>query len=83
MPYDTAKPSRTPHGVRELKRYFLCHEYGDESRRTPHGVRELKHSTAERQRIYKRRTPHGVRELKLLKKQVLRTGQMSHPARGA
>ena len=58
-------PSRTPHGVRELKRVVLCAHSAGRQRRTPHGVRELKLDLGKFEDMSAGRTPHGVRELKL------------------
>ena len=56
-------PSRTPPGVRELKRLDNMLKQ-DDFGRTPPGVRELKLMTPKRSRPGTRRTPPGVRELK-------------------
>ena len=77
-----ARPCRTPHGVRELKRRHHTRD-PQEISRTPHGVRELKrrHHTRDPQEIS--RTPHGVRELKRVWWRAGGVSAMSHPARGA
>ena len=50
--------SRTPHGVRELKRAVIKTYLEDVESRTPHGVRELKPHDAERAERPKAVAPH-------------------------
>ena len=76
--------SRTPPGVRELKRVLDILIGLAQGGRTPPGVRELKHRILRGKNVpMEGRTPPGVRELKHVLTVMWCSPYWSHPSRGA